>query len=122
MHMHIYIYTYLYRYISTYIYIYSYIYVHIPPCMAPSHLLPCPERALLAQATSAAQHSNHCLLCQAVEWLLLETTDMSAVTQQTYLLCHATDMPAVSHSDSKHVCFVTQPKYLQCDAADMPAV
>ena len=61
--------------------------------------------------------------------LLCHTSDMSAVsqsrhvchvTQQTCLLCHTADKSAASHS--RHVCYVTQQTFLLCPTADLFAM
>ena len=67
------------------------------------HLLPCPERALFAQAMSAVPHTRHCPSCHK---------HICGVSQR--------DMSAVSHR--RHVCYVTQQTCPLFDTTEMSAV
>ena len=64
--------------------------------MAPSNVLPCPERTVLAQTMSDVPHSNHCLLRPKADmYAALHNRYVCSVMQQTCLMCATADMSAV---------------------------
>ena len=81
--------------------VHTYMYICIIYMMTLSHLLPYPERTLLAQTMSGAPDMS----------AVSRNRHVRCVTQPTCLLCHIADMSAVS--DINHVCSVTQQNLLR---------
>ena len=114
-HTHLYIYIYIYIYRCTHIYIHivsAYTYIYIERDVALSHLLPCPECALLSQTMSAVPHNKHRLLCR--------TADMSALSCGRHVCCATQQESLLRHTT--YASCTTQQTCLLCDTAEMSTV
>ena len=74
----------------------------------------------IRHARCVVSHSRH--VCCVTQQACLVWACLRCVTQQTCLLCHTTNMSAVSQSRRRRVCCVTQHRHLLCDPAATSAM